>query len=238
MKMLTKLWLAVVLLSMGTVRAAQAPVQEPIPEIQWRQAGRAFLPGLYEKAGANSLVKQLPQYVAQDIVKFAKPKEEYGLIKNFADESIKYFNIKASNDPNLVSRVWGQRFANCSIWELPLLLRGQNRLSFKNIRNLMIVWTRDPNGCDSGTSWPPSGFWDFVLNKTTNKLFDVYFRCRVEGPRLVARSVQFFNEMNLNFYKEGDRIKLVVTSPNHDPISYYAEQDDTSPQIEPGVYAL
>lgn len=83
---------AVALLSMGAINAAQVPVQEPVTNKtqQYRLGGCAFMAGLDPRFGAQSIVNQLPQPVARDIVELAKQKEEYGFIKNFTHKPIVY----------------------------------------------------------------------------------------------------------------------------------------------------
>ncbi len=205
MKILTtKLWLAVALLSMGILRAAQAPVQEPIPEIQWRQAGCAFLPGLYEKAGANSLVKQLPPDVAKDIVMLAKPKEEYGFIKNYTDKHIDFLS-----------------FHDFGVKYLPVVLKPKNRLAphhevrFIVPANELDRFLGDHSiiDIDVGIHW-----WLSV-----DRLFDVNIRLSDE-PRLFVKNVLFSELMNIEVYKEENgHVKLKITAPDHDPVSYYSE---------------
>ncbi len=209
MKILTKkLWLAVALLGMGTIKAAQAPVQEPIPEIQWRQAGRAFLPGLYEKAGANSLVKQLPQYVAQDIVKFTKPKEEYGLIKNFTNKPIIYFEwIHQDHSGKTTYTTINDR--NTLKAEHQTLFAAETEGDMRDYGRYYIILPR---------GWCMFGW----LDKIEHRFFDLTLQFQDE-PEMIIKNVSFYDRMNISIYKENERIRLEVTSQDQAPVSYYAE---------------
>ncbi len=228
MKILTKLCFAVALLSMGALRAAQAPVQKPRslwdwPTLkpvqepiygtqrlykiqQWQQAGRASLPGLYENAGANSLTNELPQCVAQDIVKLAKPKEEYGFIKNFTDKAIVHFTVPDDRDPN--ARGLHFLFSVIEDW---------NRLAPKHQLRCFLTEkgaTFIHQSCEVYGQWRP---WEI------NKLDWINIQFQDEHEMFVG-DVNLSGLMNFEVYEEeSGRIRVVVTSPYHAPVSYYAE---------------
>ncbi len=227
MKILTKLWLAVALLSMGALRAAQAPVQKPIskrdwPTLepvqepiygtqQWQQAGRTFSVGLYEKAGANSLVRQLPQYVARDIIKLIKPKEEYGFIKNFTDKAIVYFFVPDGKDPN----------EHCLHFQFNIIADQKSLAPKHQLRCFITTEKNDtfvrPSGEGVRRQWWP---W---MSSITDRLgvFRITFQ---DEPEMYVREVHFSDLMNIEVYKEkSGRVRLEVTSPYHAPVSYYAE---------------
>jgi len=68
---------------------------------QWQKEAVAFLGCHHARLGAGSFANQLRHSVARDIVELAKPKEEYGFIKNFTDKPIIYLSFTSSG-----SRYW------------------------------------------------------------------------------------------------------------------------------------
>ncbi len=207
MKILTKLWLAVALLNMGTVGAAQAPVQEPITNKtqQFRLGGYAFMAGHHPRLGAQSIVNRLPSDVAKDIVKFAKPSKGYGFIKNFTDKQIVFFGFVDAQVPSIIppKYIIDSKNALASLYKSRFIV--EKELPYKHH---MII---DERGNQQG--------W---MEGISDRLFDIYMHLQGE-PSIIIKNVRFFDLVNLKVFREHLRIRIEVTSQDHDPVSYYSE---------------
>ncbi len=130
MKVITKMRItAILLITSGTILAqefiANELIREQITKTQWQQKGLAFMFGVHSRLGVESIVNQLPMHIAQDIVKFAKPKEEeYGFIKNFGCRPIVYFSfvsyrLGCTIMPDIfIAQLHQMRFSSESKWPL------------------------------------------------------------------------------------------------------------------------
>lgn len=208
MKIITKISLILTSLNIamcGTI-AAQ-PVQEPIPEIQWQKEACAFLAVLHPRLGSGSSASQLPQSVARDIVESIKPKEEYGFIKNLTSKPIVYFVFREAD-----------KIAVCfDVISRENHLDPRNRFRFIGITSEQL---RREYGYYFLLGRQRRYAWSIGESRL---LFNIYIRCDGE-PEMRIKNVQCFDLMNFKVYKEGERIRLEVTSPNHKPENYCAEQ--------------
>lgn len=208
----TKINLSVVLLSMGlaTIAAAQEPIQEQIHKIQqWQKESLAFMAGHHARLGAASFVSYLPQYVAKDIVELIKPKEEYGFIKNCTDKSIAIFGLEEVQEPRVMLSVSTDILRRATLdpaHQICFIAQG-----YEGKREIVRY-----NGTLSiKTCW---------ISGVTDRLFDVCFQFADEHLVRRASKVLCSELMNFKVYKEGEHIKLEVTSPKHEPAIYYTEQ--------------
>lgn len=207
MKIVSKIGLAAILLSISSaIVAAQAPVQEPIPELQWQPTGLAFLAGFHQRLGAGSIVSQLAPCVAKDIVMLLKPQETYGFIQNFTDKPIVYFSLGDPKNPYSAACIIARFIDWGDVGNKGLGPQNQYRFIINGECGIIGM----------------NGICEQVWPQTENGLFNIFIQFDGED-RLIIKNVHCFDLMNIKVYREGQRVRLEVTTPDQTPVNYYAE---------------
>lgn len=201
--------LSIVLGSIAAQEPIKVPHQEPIQEAyakskdEWKQQAIAFMAGIHPRLGRQSTVNQLSEYVARDIVKLAKPKEEYGFIKNYTDKQITFLFLDDRQKPSVM------------LGKLMTLIKGKMLSAHYEIRFL----DHDQKSTDQ--------MWSYICEFTRGlepAYFDVYVQFQNDAFLRGSKKVPFYHQMNMKVYEDGKAIKLEITAPNHEPVSMVFDQ--------------